>query len=361
MAKIVFTGNVFPWGPGHAYGGERILGYLSEALIKLGHELYIFATEGTIPAKGAKDFVPVQPMRNDTDVYFDVVKEYIKRTGVHFDIYHTNYFGEGWNPETLTIADHPVELVWNRWCHMAWQLKQTPYNVVSYSKVLQQDFFDVGVKTTMIHYGLPKDLYQFSPDHDGYAVWIGKIEGGKRPDLAIKLALAAGLKIVIMGPPYNTTHFWQMVAPYIDGVNIFWVRGVDDEMKGKIMRRAKVFISSNDPSWTEHFGLVNIEALACGTPIIAFNRTNRPSAIMTDKIITDEKHGFYLNYESSDDDEAIIEKGIPLLNRVVGIERKACREQFEARFTSSLMAQRFSYLYDYISEHGNVKSLEIPF
>ena len=358
---IAFTGNVFPFGENCYYGGERILGYLSEALIKLGHEVYIFATEGTSPAKGAKDFIPIEPMRNDTDVYFDAVEEYTRKHNLHFDIYQTNYFGEGWNPKTLTIADHPVELVWNRWCHMAWQLKQTPYNVVSYSKCLQQDFLDVGIETTMIHYGLPKDHYQFSPGHDGYAVWIGKIEGGKAPSFAIKLALAAGLKIVIMGPPYNTGTFWQEVAPYVDNKNVFWVRGVDDAMKNRIMRRAKVFISSNRDGWREHAGIVNIEALACGTPILAFNRISDPSAIWTDKMITDGLHGFFLNYRTSSDEASIIEQGVPLLNRIIGIDRRACRKQFETMFTSDLQATRFDYLYSYIKRNGNVTKLEIPF
>jgi len=143
--------------------------------------------------------------------------------------------------------------------------------------------------------------------------------------------------------------------------NVFWVRGVDDAMKNRIMRRAKVFISSNRDGWREHAGIVNIEALACGTPILAFNRISDPSAIWTDKMITDGLHGFFLNYETSSDEASIIEQGVPLLNRIIGIDRRACRKQFEERFTSSLMARRFDYLYSHIKRNGNVTKLEIPF
>ncbi len=356
--NIAFTNNVFPVGPDIAYGGERIIYYLAEALAKLGHNIYFFSREGSTPPPGMKDYIPVPEMCNERDVYLDAVKAYRK---IPFDVYQCNYFGEGWREEALTFAPIYCELVWNRWCHAAWQLKQTPHNVVSYSKVLQSHFKEVGVDTTMIHYGIPKELYEFSNEHDGYAVWIGKIEGGKAPSLAIKIALAAGLKIVIMGPPYNTGTFWNEVAPYLDDKNVFWVRGVDDAMKNKIMRRAKVFISSNKADWTEHFGIVNAEALACGTPIIAFNNIDRPSAIWTDEIIHDESEGFFLQFDSSDNDESIVERGVSLLNRIINIDRKACRKRFEECFTSDLQAQRFDYLYQHIAKYGNVTRLEIPF
>jgi len=359
--KIAFTNNVFPVGPGIAYGGERVCYYLAEALAHLRHEIYFFSREGSSPPSNVKDYISVPEMCNERDVYLDAAKEYQDKNKIDFDWYQCNYFGEGWKEEALTFAPHYSELTWNRWCHVAWQLKQTPYNVISYSKVLQSHFREVGVETTMIHYGLPKDLYKFSDKHDGYAVFIGKIEGGKAPSLAIKVALAAGLKIVIMGPPYNTGTFWQEVAPYIDNVNVFWVRGVDDEMKGKIMRQAKVFISSNRDGWTEHAGIVNLESLACGTPILAFNRISRPSAIWTDEIIHDGIEGFFLNYETSEDEAYIIEEGVSLLNRVINIDRGACREQFEKHFTNTLAAQRYTFLYEHILKHGNVASLEIPF
>jgi len=360
--KIAFTGNMFPYGKSLAYGGERILGYLAEALAKRGHDIYQFSIAGTEPSEGVKDYIPIhRDESSPADEYYLAVSEYATKHNILFDVYQCNYFGEKWGKATKCIAKVYSELVWNAWSHCKPWNNVEPKNIVSYSKLLQWDLMNRNVPSTMIHYGIPKDLYKPSYEHDGYAVWIAKMEGGKRPDLAIKLAKAAGLKIVIMGPPYNTNCFWQMVEPYLDDETVFWVRGVDDYQKWKIMSRAKVFISSNDNSWREHFGITNAEALACGTPIIAFNRINQECAIWTDQIIEEGKQGYFLNYLDSNDTDEILSKGVPLLAQIDKIERRACRERFEAMFTADLMASRYEYFYGQLLQNGDVDSMEINF
>ena len=359
--KIVFTGNVFPFGEGFAYGGERILQYLIQDLSMLGHDIYLFAREGTqINSKYVKDYIPVGALQNDVDVHFEAVKTYMENHNIDFDIYQCNYFGDGWNPEILDLFNY-VELVWNVWCHMGHQLKQKPFNTVSYSKVLQNDFRAIGMDTTMIHYGIPEDLYKFQPDKENYACWIGKVEGGKYPKAAAEIAKAAGLKLVIMGPPYNTGCFFDQVAPYIDNQNVFWVRGVDDKMKYEIMSKAKCFLYTNDNSWKEHFGIVIAEALAMGTPVIACNRVNQDCSVVVDKLITDGENGFVLNYKDSKDLDFMVTKGVELISKLGQIDVKNCRESFEKRFTSKLMARRYEYMYQKINDGSRFNELTIPF
>lgn len=358
---IAFTGNVFPASPTMSYGGERILIYLIEELVKLGHDVYVFMREGSdFTGIKIKDYIPIGPLQNDKDLHYEAAKKYSQEHGIEFQIFQCNYFGEGWSEETQERWPY-VELTWCKWAHAPWQLKKKGFNIIAYSKVLQDDFKAMGVDTIMIHYGIPEDLYRVQPDHDNYAVWIGKIEAGKAPWLAIELAKAAGLKIVLMGPPYNTGCFWKQVAPYIDNESVFWVRGVDDQQKYKIMSKAKVFISSNDNTWKEHAGIVNIEALAMGVPIIGFNRINQDCAIKTDKLIEDGVHGFLLEYNDSNDLNEILSKGVPLLNRIDEIDRQACRKQFEDHFTAELMGLRYDWLYREIAQGKRFETVEIPF
>ena len=358
--KLCMTGNMFPFGEGIAYGGERILYYLIQELSKLGHEVYLFTKEGcNIPKQYIKDYITVGKLIDGNDIHFNVVSEYADKHRINFDIYQCNYFGESWTRETQEKWPY-VELTWNRWCHAGFQLREKPFNVVSYSRVLQNDFRAIGIETIMIHYGIPKDLYQFEPEHNNYAVWIGKIEAGKAPHLAIELAKAAGLKIVLMGPPYSTTCFYNEVAPYIDNEKVFWVRGVDDQQKQKIMSKAKVFISSNANIWKEHFGIVNIEALAMGVPVLGFNRINQDCAIKTDGIVYDGDQGFLLNYNNSDDLQEILDKGVPLLNMIDAIDREDCRKHFEENFTAELMARRYDWLYKEVVQGKRFDTVEIP-
>ena len=356
--NIIMTGNVFPFGEGIAYGGERMIYYLTRGLANQGHNIYLFATEGTnVPSKYIKDYVPVRPMDGKTDVYYEAVRKYMdENPSIDFDIYQCNYFGDGWNPEVLDLFNY-VEMTWCQWCHIGHQLKQPVYNTVVHGKLMQDDFADLNMDTIAIHSGIPKDLYQFQPQHENYAVWIGKVEGGKAPDMAIKLAKAAGLKIVMIGPPYNLGCFREEILPYIDNKNVFWVRGCTDAQKNEIMSKAKVFISSNKWDWREHFGFVNIEAAAMGVPIIGFTRKKWPSAIVEDKIVIPGKNGFYLEYSKEDTPEQIVAKGLPLLDKIDGISRQDCRDHFEQYFTAELMGKRYSNLYEQVVNGARVGKL----
>jgi len=356
--KIAFTGNVFPFFQGMYYGGERILYYLAKELSQRGHELYVFSVKGTeVPF--AKDFIEIESLLNERDNYFESIKRYSLENKVQFDLFQCNYFGKG-DPDMFDLFPY-IELTWNRWCHASFEFGLRPFNVVSYSRVLQQDFRDIGIETTMIHYGIPKLLYQFEPEPEDYVVWIGKIEGGKAPKLAIQLSLAAGLKIVMIGPPYNLGCFRDQILPYLDNERVFWVRGANDFQKQKIISKAKAFISSNDNSWKEHFGIVNIEALAMGVPIIAFNRIGQDCAVKVDRIVEDEKHGFILNYENSEAEQYILDTGVPLIQQIDSINREDCRKHFEKNFTVELMADRFEYMYQFVRTGSKLDSLNIPF
>lgn len=357
--RLWVTGNVFPMSQQMAYGGERITMYNIQELARLGHDVYVFAREGSdFTGMGIKDYIPVEPMNDRYDVHFRAACEYSERTGLEPDVFFCNYFGKG---DAQMFERWPYsEQLWCRWDHGFFEFRRPSFNVVAYSNLLQQDMANSGVPSTMIHYGLPKDLHPFQPSKEDYVCWIGKLEGGKAPRIGIELAKAAGLKLVVMGPPYNSGTFWNEVAPYIDNERVFWVRGVDDAMKYEIMSKAKCLIYSSDNSWKEHFGIVFIEALAMGTPIVGMNRINQDCSLVTDKIIEDGKHGFILNYKDSNNLQEILSTGVPLINRIHEIDPAACRQQFEERFTANLMARRYEWLFERIAKGERFGSVEVP-
>ena len=351
---IALTGNVFPLGEGCHYGGERIIYYLIQELAKRGHEIYLFSCRGTnVPSEYIKDFVEVPVICAEEDVHFNAIREYQKRTGIEFDIYHCNAFGEGFDPRALSEYNY-CELVWCNWSHV----KQ---NIVSYSRLLQKDMAESGRPSTMIHYGIPSE-YPFSPVADDYVVWFGKIEGGKGADIAIDIAQEAKMKIVLMGPPYDPNYFQTKILPRIDNDRVFWLRGVDDRMKSKVLERAKAFISTNVTGWTEYFGIVNIEALAHGVPIIAFSAVNYPSAIAYDHIIDEGIHGHFVWYDNTERQrDELVQFSAECLNKIEKIDRYECRKRFEEEWTSAKMTDRWEWLYQQIQDGKKFERLEVPF
>jgi len=357
--KIFMTSNVFSISRTMSYGGERIIFYLIEALAHRGHDVYAFTREGSnfdgVPIKA---YIPVEPMNDKYDVHFKAACEYSDRTGINPDVYFCGYFGKG-DPQMFERWPY-AELIWCRWSHAGFEFQVPPFNIVSYSNLLHQDMLDSGIKTTMIHYGLPQDLYAFQPDKEDYVVWLGKAESGKAPWIAGELAKTTGTKLVYMCPPYNTGTMWDQVLPYVDNRQIFWVRGVDDKMKYEIMSKAKCLLYTNDSSWREHAGIIMLEAMAMGTPIIGMSMVQKPCSVETDKFVKDGVNGFVLHYKS-DNLAEILNEGIPLLQRIHEIDSAECRKQFDERFTADLMAKRYEWMFERVAKGERFGDARVPF
>jgi glycosyltransferase involved in cell wall biosynthesis len=101
--------------------------------------------------------------------------------------------------------------------------------------------------------------------------------------------------------------------------------------------------------------------MAMGTPTLAFNRVNQDCSVVTDGLVKDDFNGFVLNYKDSNNLQDIVDKGIPLLNKIHTIDPGVCRAMFEQRFTADIMAKRYEYLYNKIQDGSRFQTLEIPF
>lgn len=343
--RIAFCGYAHPFGEGKIYGAEREIYYLMLELREMGHECVAFAVEGcNLP--GFEYVVIPKPWDEKKDLYAEAIKEYGP-----FDMVHS-YQASGFIDSKFR-ASHPYCL------EPFFGFHRFKENVISYSRKLNSVN---GGGTTVIYFGLPENEYGPPDERPGdYLVWIGRMDMGKAPDIAIEVAKRAGKKLILMGPAYHYPYFVEKIWPEIDNSQIFWLRGVDDEIKRRVFRKAKGFLSTNWDRYHEMFGIVNIEALAAGCPVIGWGHKTEPSAINFEggEIITHGEHGFINEYAdySAEERERSIEKAVEYVKRLNEINRQKCYELFKTRFTAREMAEKHLKYYSIVKEKGNVQDV----
>jgi glycosyltransferase involved in cell wall biosynthesis len=192
------------------------------------------------------------------------------------------------------------------------------------------------------------NLYRSQPKHGEYLAFLGRISPEKRPDRAIKIALEAGipLKIAAKVDEVDRQYFESTIKPLLDQPGIEFLGEIGEEEKNMFLGNAYAYLFPID--WPEPFGLTMIEAMACGTPTIAFCCGSVP------EIIEDGVTGFIVKTE----DEAV-----QALKRVSGLSRAKCRAAFERRFTDYRMAKDYLSIYEAIVEDlplsHTVQSMEL--
>ena len=181
-----------------------------------------------------------------------------------------------------------------------------------------------------IHHGMPADLLALSEQPEGYLAFLGRITADKGPDVAIRVARAAGqpLRIAAKVPRGENRYFKEAIRPLLDGNNVEFVGEVNDRQKQAFLGHAVALLFPID--WPEPFGLVMIEAMACGTPIIAYPRGAVP------EVLEDGVTGWIVEG---------IEEAVQAVGRVSAISRARCRQIFEERFLACRMAQDYLRIY----------------
>lgn len=193
---------------------------------------------------------------------------------------------------------------------------------------------------TTVSHGLPPDLLEFSPQPGKYLAFIGRIAPDKRPDLAIQIALKSRvpLKIAAKVDVLDRDYFDNYIKPLIQPPHIEFVGEITDQDKSKFLGNALALIFPID--WPEPFGLAMIEALACGTPVIARSCGSVP------EIIRNGVTGFH----SNDVDELV-----NAVSKINTISRKRCRDEFEERFISQKMVATYERVYERLVEANQLK------
>jgi glycosyltransferase involved in cell wall biosynthesis len=181
-----------------------------------------------------------------------------------------------------------------------------------------------------VHHGLPKDLYTFHPEPDDYFAFVGRISPEKRCDRAIEIAIACEtpLRIAAKVDTHDREYFENVIEPMLDHPLVTFVGEIGEGAKDEFMGQAKALLMPVD--WPEPFGLVMIEALACGTPVIAYGLGSVP------ELIDDGVSGFIVHDQ---------QQAIAAAKRVDRIDRAECRATFERRFAAEVMARNYVALY----------------
>ncbi|HSN22513.1 MAG TPA: glycosyltransferase family 4 protein, partial [Usitatibacter sp.] len=187
-----------------------------------------------------------------------------------------------------------------------------------------------------VHHGLPRDLLPSGDGRGGYLAFLGRISPEKRPDRAIRIARRLGMRLLIAAKieKVDLAYYESVVKPMLSEPGVEFVGEIGERDKAKFLGDAAALLFPID--WPEPFGLVMIESMACGTPVLAFDCGSVP------EVITPGASGWIVSSE----DEAVA-----ALGRLAAFDRAACRREFEERFTAERMAHDYLRLYRKLSLH----------
>jgi glycosyltransferase involved in cell wall biosynthesis len=329
------------------YGGtERVVSYLTEALVEQGHQVTLFASGDSLT--NAKLISPcaqslrLNPDRGDDLAYNLLQLEHVFQRAHLFDIihFHIDYFHYPFSrretvPHVTTLHGRldMADLV-----PLYREFDDMP--VVSISNSQRAPLPWIRWCGTVYH-GLPLDLYKPKKDPGQYLLFLGRISPEKRPDRAIEIAKRAGmpLKIAAKVDKKDRRYMENEIRPLLDHPLVEFLGEVGDSGKAELLRNAYALLFPID--WAEPFGLVMIEAMACGTPTIAF----RGGSVR--EIIMDGVTGYIV--ES-------IDQATQALKRLDAFDRTRCRSTFEQHFSAHRMAQDYVQIYQKLI-HTNARAV----
>jgi glycosyltransferase involved in cell wall biosynthesis len=333
--------------PPRLYGGtERLVSYLTEELVRQGHEVTLFAsgdsqTKATLRSSCDRA-LRLDPSCKDPLPHHLVMLNRVARSAEAFDIIHFHadflhfpLFARLWG-KTLTTAHGRLDLP-----DLPPLLHEFPIMpLVSISDAQRAPVQWANWHGT-VHHGLPTDLYLPGPG-DGYLAFIGRISPEKGVEKAIKIAGRAGipLKIAAKIDKADLDYYNDRIKGLLKGPGVEFIGEIGDRDKGEFLGQAIALLFPID--WPEPFGLVMIEAMANGTPVIAFRRGSVP------EVIDDGVTGFVVDS---------VDRAVAAVPRATALDRGAIRHRFEARFSAERMARDYVELYGDLLRRSSIGAI----
>lgn len=324
--------------PPKLYGGtERIVSYLTEELVRQGHQVTLFASGDSRTAArlvpGTEVALRLNPAVRDPIPYHVMMLDEVRRRADEFDVLHFHidllHFPliREFAGRTVTTLHGRLDLP-DLWPFYR-AFPEVP--LVSISDHQRLPMPPVNWAGTVYH-GLPSDLLRFNAQpRDGYLAFLGRISPEKRPDRAIEIAARAGLplKIAAKIDKADQAYWDETIAPLIEAhANVQFIGEINEHQKAEFLGNARALLFPID--WPEPFGLVMIEAMACGTPVVAFRCGSVP------EVIDDGVTGYIV------DD---IDAAVQAVRRIGELDRAVIRATFDKRFTVRRMAEDYVAIY----------------
>ena len=324
--------------PPKLYGGtERVVSYLTEELVRRGHQVTLFAsgdseTKAKLHSGHPESLRLANVAEHGTFLHFPMISDAYKMGADHFDIIHghidywTFPFAE-LSPKLASVTTLHGRLDIEPWRPVYWRYRKIP--VVSISDAQRKPLPFLNWKGTIYH-GLPDDHLHFNPGPGKYLAFLGRISPEKRPDLAIEVARKVGipLKIAAKVDVVDQDYYDAIVKPQLSPPDIEYVGEINEFDKSDFLGNAIALLFTID--WPEPFGLAMIEAMACGTPVIT-----RPCGSVPE-VINPGVSG----YIASTADELAA-----CVRQAVDMPRAQVRAEFDRRFTVAKMAEAYERVY----------------
>ncbi len=342
--KIAQVAPLFERVPPKAYGGtERVISYLTEELVRQGHEVTLFASGDSITAAR---LVPVidQSLRQDPEhqewlIYHTMMLDRVMEMAAEFDVihFHTDFLHF---PLTRNLPVAHVTTLHGRLdlpelLPLYHHFPQIP--LVSISRSQRSPLPWVNWRDTVYH-GLPTDLYAYHAKPAEYFAFVGRISPEKRVDRAIDIAVRCGVPIKIAAKIDRTdeVYFKEHVEKLFRHPLVEYIGEIGETEKRGLLGQARALLFPID--WPEPFGLVLIESFACGTPVIAYRHGSVP------ELMEEGVTGYLV------DDQ---EQALRAAQRIEDIDRARCRRTFEHRFTAQRMAENYLQVYRQVRDMRN--------
>jgi glycosyltransferase involved in cell wall biosynthesis len=314
--------------------------YLTEELVREGHEVTLFAGGDSVTTARLVAACR-RALRLDKDcvdplAHHILLLENVFRHADDFDVihFHVDYlhFPFSRRRPIVDVTTMHGRLDIPDLVPLYEEFRDMP--LVSISNAQREPLPWVNWQATVYH-GLPQDLYRYRPEPGKYFAFLGRISPEKRVDRAIEIAKQTGipLKIAAKVDPVDQDYFETVVEPLLREPLVEYVSEISEGEKDEFLGNAYALLFPID--WPEPFGLAMIEAMACGTPIIAYRQGSIP------EVMEEGRTGFIVNE---------LEDAIAAARRIPELSRKRCREMYEQRFTAARMARDYLRVYERLIE-----------